>query len=253
MSLGITLVVWIRDSRSNSYQEKAKSGRHPVKIIEEKRLPRLRLNRWRARKPTGSVRARVCRTDPCRHRRTRCSTRRLRRRTASGGPNRRLEKRKEDCASSSLQPWSYKEKVLTSNYHWRGGGHICDAWLDYRSLGRSWHHFNRDMNKTATHFCVTPKFETPLRWNNYHWPVANPGTSEALRTATVLLCMRINLKIWVTNYVHPYKIIYENQFEFRIVAFFTWNSSLVPLIQSLCTLNPYRFEFSVFGGIEPAT
>jgi len=31
------------------------------------------------------------------------------------------------------------------------------------------------MNKTPTHFRVQPKFQTPLRWNYYHWPVPNPG------------------------------------------------------------------------------
>jgi len=36
LSLGITLVVWIRKFGSNSYQEKTRSGRHLVKTIEEK-------------------------------------------------------------------------------------------------------------------------------------------------------------------------------------------------------------------------
>ena len=30
------------------------------------------------------------------------------------------------------------------------------------------------MNKTPTHFRVPPIFQTPLRWNYYHWPVPNP-------------------------------------------------------------------------------
>ena len=38
-----------------------------------------------------------------------------------------------------------------------------------------------------------------------------------------------------------------------VIAFITWNSKLVPLIEGLCNLNLYRFEFSVFGGVDPAT
>jgi len=36
LSLEISLVVWIRESGSNLYQEKARSGRHLVQTIEEK-------------------------------------------------------------------------------------------------------------------------------------------------------------------------------------------------------------------------
>ena len=43
LSLGITLVVWIRESGNNSYQEKTRSGKHLDQTIEEKHLPRLRL------------------------------------------------------------------------------------------------------------------------------------------------------------------------------------------------------------------
>ena len=38
-----------------------------------------------------------------------------------------------------------------------------------------------------------------------------------------------------------------------IIVFTTWNSEWIPLIESLCNWNPYRFDFSVFGGIEPTT
>ena len=31
-----------------------------------------------------------------------------------------------------------------------------------------------------------------------------------------------------------------------MIAFVTWNSNLVPLLEGLCTSNPCRFEFSVF-------
>jgi len=31
-----------------------------------------------------------------------------------------------------------------------------------------------------------------------------------------------------------------------MIAFITWNSNLVPLLEGLCTSNPYRFEFSGF-------
>jgi len=34
------------------------------------------------------------------------------------------------------------------------------------------------------------------------------------------------------------------------LAFTTWNSDLIPLIESLYSSNPYRFEFSVFGPLE---
>ena len=33
-----------------------------------------------------------------------------------------------------------------------------------------------------------------------------------------------------------------------MIAFITWNSNLVPLFEGLCSSNPCRFEFSVFGG-----
>ena len=32
-----------------------------------------------------------------------------------------------------------------------------------------------------------------------------------------------------------------------LIAFITWNSNLVPLLEGLCRSNPCRFEFSVFG------
>ena len=32
-----------------------------------------------------------------------------------------------------------------------------------------------------------------------------------------------------------------------MIAFITWNSNLAPLIEGLCSSNPYRFEFSIFG------
>jgi len=51
---------------------------------------------------------------------------------------------------------------------------MCDTWLDYRSSGRSRDQFNRDMNKTPTHFRVPPKSQTLFLWNCYHWPVPNP-------------------------------------------------------------------------------
>jgi len=41
-----------------------------------------------------------------------------------------------------------------------------------------------------------------------------------------------------------------------IIAFITRNSSLVPLLEGLCSSNPGTFEFSVFGvfaGVEPTT
>ena len=41
-----------------------------------------------------------------------------------------------------------------------------------------------------------------------------------------------------------------------IIAFITCNSNLVPLIEGLCSSNPCRIEFSIFGffaGIEPTT
>jgi len=53
-------------------------------------------------------------------------------------------------------------------------GNVCDIWLDYRSLGRSRDYFKRDMNKTPTHFRVPPKFQAPLQWIYYHWPVPDP-------------------------------------------------------------------------------
>ena len=33
---------------------------------------------------------------------------------------------------------------------------------------------NRDMNKTPTHLRVPLKFQNPLQWKYYHWPVPNP-------------------------------------------------------------------------------
>jgi len=36
----------------------------------------------------------------------------------------------------------------------------------------------------------------------------------------------------------------------RILAFTTWNSNLIPSIESLYSSNPYKFEFSVFGPLE---
>jgi len=38
-----------------------------------------------------------------------------------------------------------------------------------------------------------------------------------------------------------------------IIIFTTWNSEWIPLIHGLWSWNPYRFDFSVFGGIEPTT
>ena len=38
-----------------------------------------------------------------------------------------------------------------------------------------------------------------------------------------------------------------------IIAFITWNSNLVPLIEGLCNSNSYRFEFLVLCGIKPTT
>jgi len=41
-----------------------------------------------------------------------------------------------------------------------------------------------------------------------------------------------------------------------MIAFITWNSNLVPLLVGLCSSNPCRFEFSVFGlfaGFEATT
>jgi len=41
-----------------------------------------------------------------------------------------------------------------------------------------------------------------------------------------------------------------------MIAFITWNSDLVPLLNGLCSSNPFRFEFSVFwdfAGIESTT
>jgi len=41
-----------------------------------------------------------------------------------------------------------------------------------------------------------------------------------------------------------------------IIAFITWNSKLVPLLEGLCSLNPCKFEILFFGGfagIEPST
>jgi len=34
-----------------------------------------------------------------------------------------------------------------------------------------------------------------------------------------------------------------------IITFITSNSTAVLLIEGLCSSNPYRFEFSIFGGI----
>jgi len=36
-----------------------------------------------------------------------------------------------------------------------------------------------------------------------------------------------------------------------MIAFITFNSSLTPLIEGLCSSNPCDFEFSVLNGIEP--
>ena len=44
--------------------------------------------------------------------------------------------------------------------------------------------------------------------------------------------------------------------DWLIVAFITWNSNLVPLLEGLCSSNPCKFDFSgfgVFAGIEPTT
>ena len=35
-------------------------------------------------------------------------------------------------------------------------------------LRRSRDQFKHDMNKTPTHFWVSPRFQTPIRWNHYH-------------------------------------------------------------------------------------
>ena len=36
------------------------------------------------------------------------------------------------------------------------------------------------------------------------------------------------------------------KYDWLMIAFITWNSSLVPLLEGLCSSNPCRFEFSVF-------
>ena len=51
------------------------------------------------------------------------------------------------------------------------------------------------------------------------------------------------------------KIYKKRKFDL-MVAFITWNSNLVPLLEGLCSSNPCRFESSVFwvlARIEPTT
>ena len=54
----------------------------------------------------------------------------------------------------------------------------------------------------------------------------------------------------------PFATILLSRVHWLMIAFITCKSSLVPLLDGLCTSNPCRFEFSVFwvfAGIEPTT
>ena len=62
--------------------------------------------------------------------------------------------------------------------------------------------------------------------------------------------------VTVTRYSSNPSLRKQNCYDCLIVAFITWNSNLVPLLEGLCTSNPCRFQFSgfwVFAGIEPTT
>ena len=66
--------------------------------------------------------------------------------------------------------------------------------------------------------------------------------------------------IYVCKYSHIYKCRVHSLSrlfpDWLMIAFITWNSNLVPLLEGLCASNPCRFEFSgfwVFAGIEPTT
>ena len=59
--------------------------------------------------------------------------------------------------------------------------------------------------------------------------------------------------MWLNGGLYPGTKDFLNWF---MIAFITWNSNLVPLLEGLCTSNPCRFEltdFWVFAGIESAT
>jgi len=52
---------------------------------------------------------------------------------------------------------------------------------------------------------------------------------------------------WVEALLWQRKAVVGERYLMMIIAFITWNSNFVPLIEGLCSSNPYRFEFSGFG------
>ena len=95
--------------------------------------------------------------------------------------------RRSPCqVSTSIKQFEHKSFVV-----W-GGGNLCVPWLDW---GRTRDYFNYDMNKTQTwtlrRAWVPPRFQTPLRWNYYHWPGSNLHPRCCAQRVT-----RINALVW---------------------------------------------------------
>jgi len=65
--------------------------------------------------------------------------------------------------------------------------------------------------------------------------------SEFVSGPPSYLILRGHLKTWKN-----YKPVTSTQW--LMIAFITWNSNLVPLLEGLCSSNPCRFEFSGFWG-----
>jgi len=71
----------------------------------------------------------------------------------------------------------------------------------------------------------------------FFWFLCIVGT----KAATSSIHMH-DIYIYICIYIHV-----------MMIAFITFNSSLLPLIEGVCSSNPCEFEFSVLDGIEPAT
>jgi len=87
---------------------------------------------------------------------------------------------KRYCNSTTKVCTVARNELLCDFHPFEGAG-VDTHWfsvyrVDTRSvpLRRCRDQFKRDINKTLTHFRVSQRFQTPIRWNHYYRPVPNP-------------------------------------------------------------------------------
>ena len=162
----------------------------------------------------------------------------------------------------------------------RDEGDLLLLYLQSHIRGRTWNHIyltytSQGKIKHWKHYMRSSVCIMLLRLEQSHMPGSRSDSDNGCITTMIPMHLAILVPTWcrideMSWWYHAsqsiqwrrpwiYRQLNTMVFDHDIFqgmminVFITWNSSLVPLIEGLCSSNPYGFSFSGFGEMEQAT